>query len=303
MLRSAGLAHIIRAPDGTSEGAWGPYVLKTAFQPIFAFRDGRLSVAAFEGLLRPFRNGEPISPPAFFQTVAAGDRFHVETLSRTLHLLNAGVSLDPDVLVFINFDPSLFCDREIVATALREMRLVLNEAHIDPARVVCEVTEKKSGSQQALIGFVQALRAHGFKVAVDDYGSEDSDMERVAILKPDIVKFDAQWITRLMDSSPGQALLSLMVTGFAQRGISTVFEGIEEGWQLELAEEAGASMVQGYVLARPELAPTSFATFRSRRPAAATNGAAPAPVKADAPPPPRLPSGGRSFGRRGAPQP
>ena len=84
-------------------------------------------------------------------------------------------------------------------------------------------------------------------------------------LKPDIVKFDAQWITRLMESGPGFALLHAMVTNFADQGIETVFEGIEEGWQLELAERSGASMVQGYVLARPEIAPTSFAAVPAPR--------------------------------------
>jgi EAL domain-containing protein (putative c-di-GMP-specific phosphodiesterase class I) len=52
-----------------------------------------------------------------------------------------------------------------------------------------------------------------------------------------------------------------MVRTFEEQGIRTVFEGIEEGWQLDLAEKSGASMVQGYVLARPELAPTSFRVF------------------------------------------
>ena len=107
-------------------------------------------------------------------------------------------------------------------------------------------------------------RSHGFRIAVDDYGAHDSDIERIRALKPDIVKFDAQWITRLMESGPGFALLHAMVTTFAEQGIATVFEGIEEGWQLELAERSGASMVQGYVLARPEIAPTSFAQFRRR---------------------------------------
>ncbi len=144
------------------------------------------------------------------------------------------------------------------------MRLVLHEADIDPRRIVCEVTEQKSASSEALHSFVQALRAHGFRIAVDDYGAHDSDIERIRVLKPDIVKFDAQWITRLMESGPGFALLHAMVANFADQGIETVFEGIEEGWQLELAERSGASMVQGYVLARPEIAPTSFAQFRQR---------------------------------------
>src|SRR5690606_30037450 len=90
---------------------------------------------------------------------------------------------------------------------------------------------------------------------------------------------DAQWITRLMDSRPGFALLAVMVREFASRGIRTVFEGIEEPWQLELAEASGAHMVQGYVLARPELAPTSFSIFSRGRDAVPTLSGPVQPVR------------------------
>jgi len=84
-----------------------------------------------------------------------------------------------------------------------------------------------------------------------------------------------------MESGAGFALLATMVKTFEDQGIRTVFEGIEEGWQLELAEKSRASMVQGYVLARPELAPTSFRVFgRNVQPqgAAPEGGHAPAYV-------------------------
>jgi EAL domain-containing protein (putative c-di-GMP-specific phosphodiesterase class I) len=259
--RSIGLAHIIRQDDGTSTGVWGTHTLKSAFQPIFAFHGGKLSITAFEGLIRPFRDGEPWSPLAFFNSIPAADRLHVETLTRTLHLLNAAACLAREASIFVNFDPSVFTEPAIAEAALRDMRLVLHEADIDPRRVVCEVTEQKSASEEALFGFVGALKANGFRIAVDDYGAEDSDMNRIKELRPDIVKFDAKWITRLMESGPGFALLTAMVSTFAAQGIRTVFEGIEEGWQLDLAEKSGASMVQGYALARPEIAPTSFAVF------------------------------------------
>lgn len=310
MSRSIGIAHIIRHDDRTATGVWGPFTLKSAFQPIFAFEEGRLSVVAFEGLIRPFREREgreweSMSPVAFFRAIPPGDRLHVETLTRTLHLLNAGEFLDPSTMLFVNFDPSVFTERRIAETALREMRLTLHEAGIDPRRIVCEVTEQRSSSPRALATFVGALRDHGFRIAVDDYGAEDFDMERVSALEPDIVKFDAQWIARLMDTRPGFALLSVMVKEFSSRGIATLFEGIEEGWQLELAEEAGVRMVQGYVLARPEIAPTSFAVFsraaageagpRGARPQAATGAALRQPEQAPVVRRPVRPS----FGRRG----
>ncbi len=261
MSRSIGLAHIIRHDDGTSTGVWGLYTLKSAFQPIFAFEDGKLSIAAFEGLIRPFRDGEPQAPGQFFATCPPADRLHIEALTRTLHLLNAGACLPEDASIFINFDPSVFIDRAVSDSALREMRLVLHEAGIDPKRVVCEVTEQRSASKAALSDFVEALRANGFRIAVDDYGADESDINRIKELKPDIVKFDAHWITQLMESGAGFALLMTMVAAFEGRGIRTVFEGIEESWQLDLAEKSGASMVQGYVLAKPEIAPTSFRSY------------------------------------------
>jgi len=300
LARSVGLAHIVRQDDGTSVGVWGVFTLKSAFQPIFAFDRGKVRIAAFEGLVRPFRGDEGLSPYNFFGIIPAADRFHVETLTRTLHLLNAGACLDRAASIFINFDPSLFVERAIVDSSLRDMRLVLHEAGIDPRRVVCEVTEQKSASTDTLDAFVHALRLQGLRIAVDDYGTHDSDAERVRALRPDIVKFDAKWITRLMESGPGFALLHVMVTTFAEQGIETVFEGIEEGWQLELAERSGATMVQGYALARPEIAPTSFAMFAQQQAPVDAAGAPDAPL-APAAQQTRKPERARpAFGRRAA---
>lgn len=251
---------IIRQDDGTFAGVWGPYALKTAFQPIFAFQKNQLAAIAFEGLIRPFLNGDPVPPGAFFNSVPAAERLHVETLTRTLHLHNAAACLHSEASVFVNFDPSIFDEKSVADMALHDMRLVLQEVAIDPRRVVCEVTEQKSASETALYRFVEALKLHGFRIAIDDYGSADSDINRVRGLRPDILKFDAQWITRLMETGPGFALLSTMVSAFEEQGIKTVFEGIEELWQLELAEKSGASMVQGYVLARPEIATLALAS-------------------------------------------
>ena len=299
MARSTGLAHIIRQDDGTSTGVWGLYTLKSAFQPIFAFHNGKLSVAAFEGLIRPFRDGEPQSPGTFFNTCPAVDRLHIEALTRTLHLLNAGACLPQEASIFVNFDPSVFTTREISDSALREMRLVLHEAGIDPRRVVCEVTEQRTASEEVLYQFVEALRGNGFRIAVDDYGADDSDINRIKELRPDIVKFDAQWITHLMDSGAGFALLKTMVSSFEEQGICTVFEGIEESWQLDLAEQSGASMVQGYVLARPELAPTSFRVFSTTSAAnLVETGVGSIAIEPALPPPLRSGRPVKAFGRR-----
>lgn len=259
MSRSVGTGHIIRQDNGIATGSWGSFFLETAFQPIFAFQpDEQPKLVAYEGLVRPSLGGERISPMIFFNAIAPAERLNVETLTRTLHLLNGAACLPQEASIFVNFDPSLFTERAVADSALRDMRHVMEEVGISPCRVVCEVTEQKAASAAALRAFVEALRANGLRIAIDDYGAENSDIRRVKALRPDIVKFDAQWISRLMTTGAGVALLTAMVEKFAEQGITTVFEGIEENWQLELAEKSGASMVQGYVLARPEIVSVGF---------------------------------------------
>jgi EAL domain-containing protein (putative c-di-GMP-specific phosphodiesterase class I) len=83
-VRKSVLTHIVHEEDGTSSGVWGPFTLRSAFQPIFAFHNGKLPVAAFEGLARPFRNGNAVTAPAFFAALAPIDKLFVETLTRTI---------------------------------------------------------------------------------------------------------------------------------------------------------------------------------------------------------------------------
>lgn len=299
MSKSIGLAHIIRHDDGSATGVWGVHVLRSAFQPIYAFQSGRLLVTAFEGLIRPFRGADAVPPGMFFAVVDSAERLQVESLTRTLHLLNAATFVPRSASIFINFDPSVFLDRSISEHALRDMRQVLNETGIDPRRIVCEVTEKKPASEEALFDFVRALKANGLRIAVDDFGSDESDIKRIRDIKPDIVKFDAHWISRLMESGAGFALLKEMVANFEEKGIRTVFEGLEESWQLQLAERSGASMVQGFVLAMPEIVPADFSHFEPAAPEAAGKQKASPAVAGDAGPlAGSAPGPGRSFGKR-----
>lgn len=238
--------------------AWSPFVLKSAFQPLYGLEAGRLSIVAFEALLRPFRDDKLVPPLVFFGDLNGSDRIFMENLANRLHLLNAAAFLPGDKQIFINLDPSAFIDHSVADEAIHQMRVTLAETGIDPHRVVCEITEKRAVSQDVLFSIASLLRASGFCIAVDDYGADDSDMGRIRDLHPDIVKFDADWIARMIDTAPGLALLTTMVEAFEEQGIRTVFEGIENPSQIELAEKSGVSMMQGFALARPEIVPGNF---------------------------------------------
>jgi EAL domain-containing protein (putative c-di-GMP-specific phosphodiesterase class I) len=260
--------HLRRHDDGTYTAIWGPFLLKSGFQPIFRMTGGPARIGAFEALCRPFRDGVPSSPGKFFPLVPKDEGYLVELQTRAVHVLNAPSVLTGNEWLFLNFDPSMFTSRGKILDALAILNETIAIAGFDRKRIVCEVTEHRTDEAQ-LLSLVSAMRERGFKVAVDDYGADDSDMERVRKLSPDILKFDAYWITKLMDSgTAGADLLKEMVTTFRDKGIITLFEGIEESWQLDLAVDCQVDFVQGYVLARPQTVPTNFHDFRAKLPGA-----------------------------------
>lgn len=259
MADSAGPVSIERRPDGSARGRFRDCELMSAFQPIWAFPTADaphepVTAVAYEGLLRISGAGADVPPEAFFAGLGADMRAGVEAAARTLHLINAGACLPQGALVFVNFDPSLLTGAASAERMLRDMRLAMRGSGLQPARVVCEITEQPAGSEAALLALVDGLRGRGHRIAADDYGAAASDAVRVELISPDFIKFDARWVRQRMATPAGFAMLAGMVERFAARGIVSVFEGMEEGWQIALAERSGAAMVQGYGLARPALA-------------------------------------------------
>ncbi len=248
--------------DGSSSGSFGPFVLKTALQPIFGRnRSGQVQLRGIEGLLRLFLNDQPFSTDDFFRRIGTGQRQPVDALCRRLHLINASLEPARDVLLFLNFNPSLYEDNRQIASQVQKLIADASESHFSPVRIVCEMTEQHTVGSNRITYLTEALRNAGFRIAIDDYGAAASDARRVEQVRPDIVKLDASWVVRLMESESGFAALKDTVERFHQSGASVVMEGLEKGFQVELAWGAGADLVQGFALARPQMAPTNLSEF------------------------------------------
>jgi EAL domain-containing protein (putative c-di-GMP-specific phosphodiesterase class I) len=251
--------HFLQDDRGFYTTSYGPFVLRSAFQPIFSQNDqGHLTIEAFEALIRAQQDGKPVSPPRFFSMVEKADAVTVDTLCRELHILNMGKLGRRKARLFINFNPGLFDDLDNIDAEVDRMVDVTVRAGLRPGRIVCEITEQGSGNEKVLNRLVDGLRSRLFRIAVDDYGADDSDSKRVDDLKPDVLKFDAAWVRRFTETSAGMGLLKLMVAQFIERGITVLFEGLEEEHQIEFCQTIGVQLMQGYALARPEIVPRTF---------------------------------------------
>lgn len=252
-------ANLVRSENGAYSTAYGPFVLQSALQPIFEqYPDGIVDIVAFEGLVRASRDGMAFPPAQFFPLVAHEDLVGLDSLLRTLHILNTGRLNRSRAKVFIKFHPGLLIAPDAMRLEVEHIRLAAHEAGLGADRIVCEVSAKDDLTASIALRFARYIRTTGFQIAINEYGAQDNDIAFVRALRPDYVKFDSRWVHDFMHNSAGFALLKVIVRQFTEEGIKPIFEGLEDTDQLTLCRDLEVALVQGYALARPELAPTTF---------------------------------------------
>ena len=248
----------LRDDDGTITAVDGLFVVKTAFQPIFRSQAGRIVPIAFEALARPFRNGTPVVPGHYFANLTGDNLVETEALLRHVHVQNAKTLPRQAKRLFINFHPAALSNQSTFEATLDALGEDVRQAGIAPPDLICEFTEQREQSEEALKHFVYALRARGYLIAVDDFGAAFSDPVRIARLTPDIIKIDGAMVRRQLASEDGFDELKRLVEMFRRDGIRCVLEGLENTRQVELARRTGAALLQGFALGGPQLAPGHF---------------------------------------------
>jgi len=252
-------ANLVRVANGPWSTAYGPFVLQSAFQPIFRqLPNGRLDIDSFEGFVRTERNGDAYPPSQFFSLIEQGDLPAVDSLLRTIHILNAGLMKRSRARLFVSINPALYPSVADLRHEIEHLRLSAHEASMAPERIVCEIAGNAALDAGTLADCADRLRRTGLRIAITNYGADENDVELIKRIRPDYVKFDGHWVRDYMHNSAGFALLKVFVRQFSEGGIQPIFDRLEDLWQVDLCAEIGVPLLQGYALARPETAPTTF---------------------------------------------
>ena len=105
--------------DGTTTGLYKDLCLRPAYQPIYEPSGGnKFTLYGFEGLIRPFVDGETVDPQDFFSDIEREDRLFVECMCMALHIRNykhVGLS---DKTLFVNVDVSCYPSVDILEREL-----------------------------------------------------------------------------------------------------------------------------------------------------------------------------------------
>lgn len=115
-----------------------------------------------------------------------------------------------------------------------------------------EVTESAYMDRpQLIVETIGRLRALGFHIYMDDFGSGYSSLNMLKDLPVDTLKIDRSFISDIGVSDRADSVLSSIVRLARWLNIPVVAEGVETVRQLDYLRGIGCSMAQGFLLARP----------------------------------------------------
>ncbi|MCP8899509.1 EAL domain-containing protein [Gilvimarinus xylanilyticus] len=248
-------------PPTSSARAADPSTYFPCFQPIVELESGR--VAGNEALARCLSaSGEVVSAASLFAHDTQPDEW-VRGVDRHLRhqALQAQRQWGQGGFIALNISPA-WVDKLGDAQVIPTLQMI-EELGLDPRQVVIEVTER-SGDLANLQRLTRQYQRYGLRVAVDDYGSGASQVDRIIALEPDLIKLDMT-LFKAASSGGAAADIALATTAMAMRaGCQIVCEGVETAAEFDFAIECGADLVQGWLFDKALREPADPAVYRQQ---------------------------------------
>ena len=154
------------------------------------------------------------------------------------------------------FDPDLVDD----------IRRLTDEFGLSPSELLLEITESAyTQDSTQIIEKVSRLRACGFRVEMDDFGSGYSSLNMISTLPMDALKLDMQFIQNAFKNRRNVRMLEVVIDIANSLTVPTIAEGVETAEQLFALKGMGCDIVQGYYFSKPVPAEEYEAFLLERR--------------------------------------
>ena len=135
---------------------------------------------------------------------------------------------------------------------------ILIENGLEHESLKLEVTESVyMENPDQLIHVVESLRAKGYTIEMDDFGSGYSSLNMLSTIPIDVIKMDRAFIHNIEYDEKTLRLVELILGIAKSLEVPVIAEGVETESELNLLKELGCNVVQGYYFSRP-LHPSDF---------------------------------------------
>ena len=127
---------------------------------------------------------------------------------------------------------------------------------ISPSRVVLEILEDiVSVDSEKSAARLKELKEYGFKIAIDDFGTQGSNFSRLLDIDPDYIKIDGSFIKNIATDEKSKIIVETIV-GFCKKlDIKVIAEFVHNEETLEMVKTLGIEFSQGFHLGKPEKTP------------------------------------------------
>jgi len=129
----------------------------------------------------------------------------------------------------------------------------LSENDINPAKITFEVLESISvSSYTEVINRINILKSMGFKIAVDDFGTEYSNFASLLELRADYIKIDGRFIKNVHIDVHSQKIVKA-ITDFSHNiGAKVIAEYVHSFEVYEIVRDFGIDYSQGFYFSEPK---------------------------------------------------
>ncbi|MBR3235568.1 MAG: EAL domain-containing protein [Atopobiaceae bacterium] len=239
--------YIVNNLDKAIQNHW----IQAYYQPIVRATNGR--VCDEEALARWVDPVQGFLSPADFipileetKLIYKLDLYMVEQVLAKMHRLREeGLYIVP---ASINLSRSDFEVCDIV----EEVRRRVDESGIGRDMLSIEITESAIGSDYEFMkSQVKRLHDLGFKVWMDDFGSEYSSLDYLQSIPFDTIKLDMRFMQQFNRNDKSKIILTELVKMSIGLGLDTVSEGVEIQEQVDFLREIGCTKLQGYFYSKP----------------------------------------------------
>jgi diguanylate cyclase (GGDEF)-like protein len=221
------------------------------YQPIVNTVNRRLH--GLEALLRWRRADGSLVPPDVFIPIAEQSHLIVDIgkwvvaqACRDLATLRAAQFRD--LSVHVNMAASEFANTTLPAELLHQV----TSLGLAPHNLTLELTEGMLMTRpDQVIPVMRAIRQLGFGISLDDFGMGHSSLALLKNLPISSLKIDRSFVRDLAQQRNDRAIVKTILDLGRHMGLEVIAEGIETATQLEVLQQSGCRLIQGFLLERP----------------------------------------------------
>jgi diguanylate cyclase (GGDEF)-like protein len=221
--------------------------IEVHYQPIVCSKSH--AVTGVEALARwTAATGEVVAPDEFISIAEESgliDRLGLFVLERACM-----DSTDwPGIRIAVNLSPVQFRSPTLVEDILD----VLARTGVEPGRLELEVTEGfLIEHRERAQPVIAALRRHGVRVVLDDFGSGYSSIGYLRQYEFDRLKIDRSLVTNMVRDEASRSIIQAVAILARSLSLKLTAEGVEDEDTARLLRLAGCDSLQGYCFGRPQ---------------------------------------------------